>query len=96
MAYFLRYTENPEIDLKYNTSYHQNDCNEDVKLDGLCAFELEAETLEEAIEEAKDHEFSYVYSFDTMGDIAHIFEGEFVDYEEEGVLINATKYHKIN
>lgn len=96
MAYFLRYTENPENDLERQCSYHYDDDGNGYELDGLCAFELKSETLEEAIEEAIEHYYNYVYNFESMGDIACVFEGSFLQLEEEGCLIIAKNYLKIN
>lgn len=77
------------------------DCSEDdiiivngqyaQRLEGLCAFELSADTLEEAIKEAKEHEFNGVYNFESMGDLAVIFEGEYAGDCPEGELMTALK-----
>lgn len=115
MKYFLRYSDNPEIDLERNASLHLSDLDasnidaesaansfgcdvEDLievdglwcqKLEGLCAFELEAETLEEAIKEAEEFNFNGVYNSNVMGDLITIFTGEFEDYNLEGVIFTA-------
>jgi hypothetical protein len=46
------------------------------ELSGLCAFELEAETLEDAIEEAKSFRYNDVYNSESMGDLVVVFAGE--------------------
>ena len=129
MAYFLRYTQNAQLDLERNSSFHASglsekdstteniaslfECEiEDVilldngiyndgvsngdmcyfhQLEGLCGFELEADTIEEAIEEANDFGFNEVYNSDSMGDIVTIFEGEYLDENLEGCLFDAEK-----
>ena len=55
-------------------------------LAGLCAFELEAETVEEAIEEAKEFHFNEVYNSNSMS-FFHVLEGEYADDCPEGVCI---------
>ena len=60
-------------------------------LAGLCVFELEADNLEDAIEEAKTFSFNSVYNSKSMGDIAHLLTGEWVEDCPEGVLIENAK-----
>lgn len=55
-------------------------------LAGLCAFELDAETVEEAIEEAKEFHFNEVYNSNAMN-FYHIIAGEYADDCPEGVCI---------
>ena len=56
------------------------------KLPGLCAFELEADNLEDAIEEAKQFEYNSVYNSEDMP-FWHILEGEYIDDCPEGEVI---------
>jgi hypothetical protein len=59
-------------------------------LGGLCAFELESDNLEDAIEEAKEINVGS-YSFESMKDIAYIFEGQYHDSCPEGAVFNRGK-----
>ena len=61
------------------------------KLVGLCGFELDAETLEEAIEEANEFYFNNVYNSELMGDMITIFEGDYLGGNIEGCFFNAEK-----
>jgi hypothetical protein len=92
MAFFLRYTQTPQLDLEIGVSGHYNDEGEKEELDGLCGFELEAETIEEAIEEAQLHNEGIVYNFKSMGDIAYIFEGKFLDFVPDGHVFEPAKF----
>lgn len=57
-------------------------------IDGLCGFELEADNLEDAIEEVEDHRCGS-YDFRTMGKMAVIFEGEITSEDvPEGCAFN--------
>ena len=60
-------------------------------LDGLCGFQLQADTLEAAIEEVKDFEHNSVYSMQTMGDIATIFSGVYSNEVPEGCVFYPKK-----
>lgn len=75
----------------YNNGVNNGDMCYFHQLQGLCGFELEAETLEEAIQEAKEFSFNEVYNSDTMGEIITIFEGEYIDENLEGCLFDAEK-----
>lgn len=110
MAFFLRYTEQAQKDLKRGTSVHPSDITDkktaievlggDIAkvngfwcqvIDGLCGFELDAEDLEEAIEEAQDHRCG-AYDFRSMGKMAVIFEGEITSADvPEGCAFNPSK-----
>jgi hypothetical protein len=79
MNYFLRFTDNPNSDLERGTSIHASDDGENTILDGLCGYLLEAESLEEAIEEAKDGQ----WQFDFVGTPV-IFKGK---YSQESNLV---------
>lgn len=94
--YFLRFTENPEADLERGQSYHYDDDGNKYEVGGLCGFELEAETLEEAIEEVKEFSWNYVYNFKSMGDIACIFTGEDVDTVPDGDVFEAEELVWVN
>jgi hypothetical protein len=87
--------EEDSIVLLDNGMYNNSIANGDMcyfhQLEGLCGFELEAETLEEAIEEAKEFGFNEVYNSDSMRDIITIFEGEYLDDNLEGCLFDAKK-----
>jgi len=61
------------------------------KLNGLCAFELESENIEDAIEEVKDFKFNSVYNSKDMGQSAVIFTGIYNEENEEGVLFSPEK-----
>lgn len=101
MAYFLRYTETPNADMERGVSYHLSsveregcEWNEYFKryaeeLPGLCAFPLEAETLEEAIEEAESREFDSI--FNRNEDSWCIIEGKYIGDCPEGDVIRAHK-----
>jgi hypothetical protein len=56
-------------------------------LSGLCAFELEAETIEEAIEEARGFRFNDVYNTEAMY-YFHILTGDYEDECPEGCVIS--------
>lgn len=60
------------------------------ELSGLCAFELDAETEEEAIEEAKEHNFNAVYNTDDFPSYT-VFAGRFIDDCPEGCVFIPTK-----
>lgn len=75
----------------YNNGVNNGDMCYFHQLEGLCGFELEAETLEEAIVEAKEFSFNEVYNSDSMGEIITIFEGEYIDENLEGCLFDAEK-----
>lgn len=59
-------------------------------LPGLCAFELDADNLEDAVKEAKDFYNSSVYNTRDMGPYA-IVEGDYVGDCPEGDCISVTK-----
>lgn len=63
------------------------------ELSGLCAFELDAETEEEAIEEAKEHNFNSVYNTADFPSYA-VFSGKFVEDCPEGCVMLPTKIVK--
>ena len=77
-----------------NGIYHGEEANGKLqyfqKLDGLCGFELDSEDLDDAIEEAENFEYNYVYNSVTMQNWA-IFEGQYIDDCPEGVCFFATK-----
>lgn len=54
---------------------------------GLCAFELDAETLEEALKEARGFRFNDVYNSESM-DNFHILTGDYEDECPEGCVIS--------
>jgi MinD-like ATPase involved in chromosome partitioning or flagellar assembly len=100
--YFARVTKNPKKDLKRGTSLHFSDEKEgNRKLDGneivvdgyictvlkgLCGYEMEAETIEEAIEELEELKNSSYIPFDNTFEW-HIFEGEEIsEYLPDGNL----------
>ena len=58
------------------------------KLEGLCGFELEAEDLEEAIEEAEEFYFNSVYNSKDMTEWA-IYEGKYLGDCIEGEAFDA-------
>ena len=60
-------------------------------LGGLCGFELTSSNLEDAIEEAGDFYYNSVYNSKTMGDMITIFEGDYLEGNEEGCLFIAKK-----
>ena len=62
------------------------------QLPGLCAFELEAENIEDAIEEAKGFGRIGSYNLATMRDIACIFEGTRIDTCPEGCVFTDAKF----
>jgi len=55
-------------------------------LNGICAFELEAENVEDAIEEAKEFRFNDVYNSKDMP-FFNVLTGDYVDSNVEGCLI---------
>lgn len=99
MSYFLRFTNQPEIDVQNRYSLHFSDlsvsefsketaaslfgCDEDSivevrgvwcqELEGLCGYLLEADNLEDAIEEVE----SQTWQFEFVG-AANIFEGTYI------------------
>lgn len=83
-----------EIELLDNGKYNNDVENGDMcffqVLDGLCGFELEAESLEEAIEEAEEFYYNSVYNSESMTNWA-IFEGYLVNDCPEGICFNAYK-----
>ena len=60
-------------------------------LEGLCAYALESETLEEAIEEISEMDIAHMESINTEN--IYIFEGKEVysSFIVEGTLMNPTK-----
>lgn len=56
------------------------------ELNGLCGFELESETLEDAIEEAKEFEHDFVYN--SSNENWSIFEGDYTGDCPEGELFS--------
>jgi len=60
------------------------------ELSGLCAFELDAETEEEAIEEAQEHNFNAVYNTEDFTTYA-VFAGRFIADCPEGCVFIPTK-----
>jgi len=86
--YFLRFTTNAKRDLKRGYSNHFNDNGKREKLCGLCGFQLEAETLEEAIEEVKENfanqSNNTVYNIDSFGTDWAIFLGSYRDSVPDG------------
>lgn len=129
MAYFLRFTTDPNGDLERGTSYHlsdfkqgtiYDDCGELLEgdeeiekvaemfgcdaseievfengtfvqsLGGLCCFELEGDTLDKAVESAKNIS-SGSYSYATHGDMAYIFEGDYCGSCPEGAVMSNPK-----
>lgn len=126
MAYFIRYTENANLDFKRKCSVHNSDYkvgevsmwnDEDERseeeilaekwecevsdvivihgyysqeLQGLCAFELESTTEEEAIEEAASHHYNNVYNTTDFPTYA-VFAGRYVDDCPEGCLMIPSK-----
>lgn len=102
MRYYIRYTETPNADLERGVSYHLAEVEAEgyewndyfnsyaQQLSGLCAFELEAETLEEAIEEAAA--FKVNSNFNSQnGDSYCILSGVHVDDCPEGVVVRSDK-----
>lgn len=101
MAYFIRYTETPQEDLERGCSYHLADVPAEgyewndyfrcyaQELEGLCAFELDAETEEEAIEEAEEFGFGAIFSSEM--DSYCVLQGQFIDTCPEGCVIRANK-----
>lgn len=92
--YFLRFTTSAKRDLKRGYSYHSNDEGKRQKLSGLCGFELSAETLEEAIEEAKerfaDMNCNRVYNIESFGKDWAIYKGVMLEeYLPDGDLFKA-------
>jgi hypothetical protein len=59
-------------------------------LSGLCGFELEPDSLEDAIEEAKSFRYNSVYNSVDMKKWT-IYEGKYNDDCPEGCLFNAKK-----
>lgn len=59
-------------------------------LGGLCCFELEGNTIDDAIESAKNIS-SGSYSFNTHCDMAYIFEGDYYDSCPEGAIMSNPK-----
>ena len=80
-----------DIESATGLAFDELEYNEEAKqyvqpLAGLCAFELEAETVEEAIEEAKEFRFNEVYNSESMN-FFHILTGDYADDCPEGVCI---------
>tara|TARA_R110000822_G_scaffold128195_38_gene264008 strand:- start:1469 stop:1954 length:486 start_codon:yes stop_codon:yes gene_type:complete len=61
------------------------------KFDGLFGFELESETLEDAIGEAHDFRHNDVYNSKSMSDMISIFVGMILSVEAEGVIFDPKK-----
>lgn len=97
MKYFIRYTETPKKDLQRGVSFHHNseagEYNEEFgynveKLNGLCAFTLESDNLEDAISEAA--EFWFGGDYKSCGSLSYvILSGIENGTCEEGVTIIA-------
>lgn len=60
------------------------------ELEGLCAFELESDNLDEAIEEAKDFRYNEVYNSEAMP-FWNILDANYVGECPEGDLISVNK-----
>lgn len=79
--FFLRYTNDPELD-KENKHSHDNS-QYDIELDGLCGFSMKASSLEDAIEEAnKDSQYRRKWAIGANRTFARcqyitIWEGDF-------------------
>lgn len=100
MKYFIRFTDTPKFDLERGVSYHLSDVEADgyeynehfgcyaQDLGGLCAYELEAETEEEAIEEASSFKQDIFDANDDLDSFV-VLTGEYLDDCPEGVVIKA-------
>lgn len=102
MAYYIRFTDTPKADLERGVSYHLSDVpapecewSDHFKcyaqpLSGLCAYELESETEEDAIEEAASFKRDV---FDSASDLDSycVIKGVYVDDCPEGVVITAQR-----
>jgi hypothetical protein len=100
MTLFLRYTETPAADLERNCSYHLADAQEPgtewneyfngyaQELEGLCAFEIEADDMEGAIEKAQEFRYNGTYHSQN-GDSWCLLTGRLLVVGEEGVIIDA-------
>lgn len=78
-----------------NIEIDEIEYNEDARqwvqvLSGLCAFQLEADNLEDAVEEAEEFEYNSVYNTRDMGPYA-IVEGDYAGECPEGDCISVTK-----
>lgn len=108
MKYFLRYTSDANLDLARKTSLHQADEETEgaeyfddiegygVLLDGICAYEIEAEDEEEALEEAVElvlyNRANYSPNAAEFEDRkAYLFEGEVCGDCWDGVLIDPVR-----
>ena len=60
------------------------------RLDGLCGFQLEADTLEDAIIEAESFNYNSIYNTDDMVNFS-IFEGDYITDCPEGDVFDAKK-----
>lgn len=102
MAYFIRFTDTPKADLERGTSYHLAEVEADgyewndhfncyaQDLGGLCAYELEAETEEDAIEEAETFQQD-IFDAQSELDSYCVIEGKYLEDCPEGVVIKAAK-----
>ena len=99
MAFFLRYTETPAADLERGVSYHLADVETlgyewkdhfnayAQELPGICAFKLNAETIEDAIQEAAGFKFNSNFFSPGGFDSYCIMTGKYIDDCPEGVII---------
>lgn len=97
MQYYIRYTEHAEEDVAHGHSYHLADgpgpglkYNRFLKayaerLPGLCAYALEADNVQDAIEEAATH--SYYPVFSAESDSYCVLQGEYVGDCPEGDIM---------
>ncbi len=97
MAFFLRFTTDANADLERGVSFHHaNETLDNEELSGLCGFELEAETIEEAIEEVESnysslHHGGGVYNTAAFGKDWAIFSGKYLDSVPDGHVFLASK-----
>jgi len=99
MKYFIRYTETPNADSQRGVSFHHNseggEYNEEFgynveELNGLCAFALESDNLEDAIIEAD--EFWFGGDYKSSGSLSYVvLSGVENGTCEEGVTIIANE-----
>lgn len=86
--YFLRFTENPEMDLKNKKSYHWSDDGTKEELPGLCGFSLDSLSISNALDEAKNRfanmSNNIVYNIDAFKDDWAIYEGVLVGSVPDG------------
>lgn len=97
MAFFLRFTTNANADLERGvSSHHANEATYNEELSGLCGFELESETIQEAIEEVEANYSSRsqgggVYNTEVFGTDWAIFSGKYLDSVPDGHVFLASK-----